>query len=33
MIMTYREKYTEWLTFDEETKAELIAITDEKDSR
>ena len=31
MIMTYREKYTEWLTFDEETKAELIAITDEKE--
>ena len=29
--MTYREKYTEWLTFDEETKAELIAITDEKE--
>lgn len=29
--MTYKEKYQQWLTFDEETKAELLAITDEKE--
>ncbi|MBQ1243224.1 MAG: phospho-sugar mutase, partial [Clostridia bacterium] len=29
--MTYREKYEQWLTFDEETKAELTTITDEKE--
>ncbi len=29
--MDYKEKYQQWLTFDEETKAELIAITDEKE--
>ena len=29
--MDYRSKYNEWLTFDENTKAELEAITDEKE--
>ena len=29
--MNYKEKYQLWLTFDEETKAELEAITDEKE--
>lgn len=29
--MTYKEKYTQWLGFDEETKAELLAIDDEKE--
>ena len=29
--MTYREKYTQWLSFDEETRKELEAITDEKE--
>ncbi len=29
--MTYRQKYEQWLTFDEETKAELLSITDEKE--
>ena len=29
--MTYKEKYQQWLTFDEDTKAELSAITDEKE--
>ncbi len=29
--MSYREKYEQWLTFDDETKAELLAITDEKE--
>lgn len=29
--MNYKEKYQQWLTFDEETKAELEAITDEKE--
>lgn len=29
--MTYKEKYQQWLTFDEDTKAELAAITDEKE--
>ena len=29
--MNYKEKYQQWLTFDEDTKAELAAITDEKD--
>lgn len=29
--MNYKEKYQQWLTFDEETKAELMAITDEKE--
>lgn len=29
--MNYREKYNEWLTFDEATKAELLALTDEKE--
>ena len=27
----YKERYAEWLTFDEETKAELLAIVDEKE--
>ena len=31
MIMDYKAKYQEWLGFDEETKAELLAITDEKE--
>lgn len=29
--MNYKEKYEQWLTFDEETKAELLAIDDEKE--
>lgn len=29
--MNYKEKYQQWLTFDEETKAELSAIADEKE--
>ncbi len=29
--MTYKEKYNEWLNFDEETKGELLSITDEKE--
>ena len=29
--MNYKEKYQQWLGFDEETKAELEAITDEKE--
>ncbi len=29
--MTYKEKYQQWLTFDEDTKAELSVITDEKE--
>ena len=29
--MNYKEKYQQWLTFDEDTKAELEAITDEKE--
>lgn len=29
--MTYKEKYNLWLTFDEKTKSELEAITDEKE--
>ena len=29
--MTYREKYNEWLSFDEETKKELLSVTDEKE--
>ena len=29
--MTYKEKYQQWLTFDEGTKEELSAITDEKE--
>ena len=29
--MTYKDKYQQWLTFDEDTKAELSAITDEKE--
>ncbi len=29
--MDYKAKYQQWLTFDEETKAELSAITDEKE--
>ena len=29
--MDYKEKYQQWLGFDEETKAELTAITDEKE--
>lgn len=29
--MTYREKYNQWLTFDDETNAQLSAITDEKE--
>ena len=29
--MGYKEKYEQWLTFDEDTKAELLAITDEKE--
>ena len=27
----YKERYVEWLTFDEDTKAELLAIVDEKE--
>ena len=29
--MTYRDKYEKWLTFDEETKNELLSIDDEKE--
>lgn len=29
--MTYREKYAQWLSFDEKTRKELEAITDEKE--
>ena len=29
--MNYKDKYQQWLTFDDETKAELSAITDEKE--
>ncbi len=29
--MSYKEKYNQWLTFDEETRKELEAITDEKE--
>ena len=29
--MDYREKYNLWLTFDEDTKNELMSITDEKE--
>ena len=29
--MTYRDKYEKWLTFDEETKNELLSIEDEKE--
>ena len=29
--MNYKEKYNEWLTFDEETKSELLSIKDEKE--
>ena len=29
--MDYKEKYQQWLTFDEDTRAELAAITDEKE--
>ena len=29
--MDYRSKYNEWLTFDEDTKAELLAVSDEKE--
>ncbi len=29
--MTYSEKYEQWLTFDEETKEELLKVTDEKE--
>ena len=29
--MDYKEKYQQWLSFDEDTKAELLAITDEKE--
>ena len=29
--MTYREKLTQWLTFDEDTKAELLSVSDEKE--
>ncbi len=29
--MTYQEKYEQWLKFDEETKAELLSVTDEKE--
>lgn len=31
--MDYKEKYRQWLGFDEDTKAELLAITDEKKLR
>ena len=27
----YKERYSEWLTFDEETKSELVSIIDEKE--
>ena len=29
--MDYRSKYNEWLTFDEDTKEELLAVSDEKE--
>ena len=29
--MTYKEKYEKWLSFDEETKKELLAVKDEKE--
>ena len=29
--MTYLEKYEQWLTFDEETREELLKVTDEKE--
>lgn len=29
--MTYKDKYEQWLNFDEETKAELLSVTDEKE--
>lgn len=29
--MTYSEKYEQWLTFDEETREELLKVTDEKE--
>lgn len=29
--MTYKEKYEQWLSFDEDTRNELLAITDEKE--
>ncbi len=29
--MTYQEKYEQWLTFDEETREELLKVTDEKE--
>ncbi|MDD6145693.1 MAG: phospho-sugar mutase [Oscillospiraceae bacterium] len=29
--MTYKEKYQQWLTFDKDTRNELLAITDEKE--
>ncbi len=29
--MNYKEKYQQWLSFDEDTRAELMAITDEKE--
>lgn len=29
--MTYKEKYEQWLSFDEETRAELLAVKDEKE--
>ena len=29
--MDYKEKYQQWLTFDEATRADLAAITDEKE--
>lgn len=29
--MDYKERYNEWLGFDEDTKAELLAVTDEKE--
>lgn len=29
--MTYKEKYEKWLTFDEETKNELLSVKDEKE--
>ena len=29
--MNYRDKYNLWLTFDENTKNELLSVTDEKE--
>lgn len=29
--MNYRDKYNLWLTFDENTKSELLSVTDEKE--